>query len=93
MNDRVRIDGSELDAVISSVQSDGEPVRVIDAAGHEAVVISPDAYEELRQLRLAEQRRQVLERLAADDGSSRVFTSEEEMVRAADAERSVRGVA
>ncbi|GAA2444355.1 hypothetical protein GCM10010191_71340 [Actinomadura vinacea] len=88
----MRIDGDELDAVFSSA-SDGQPVRVVDAAGHEAVVISTTAYEELQRLRLEEQRRQVRARLLADGGRGRKFTSVDEMVQAADAGRSVRGVA
>jgi PHD/YefM family antitoxin component YafN of YafNO toxin-antitoxin module len=92
MDDRVRIDGDELDAAIGRA-SDGQPVRVVDAAGHEAVVISPTAYEELQRLRLEEQRRQVRGRLVADAGSGQRFTSVDAMVQAADAGRSVRGVA
>ncbi|MBO2461679.1 hypothetical protein [Actinomadura violacea] len=94
MDERVRIDGSEITEAIRDARG-GHPKIVSDHEGNEAVVISRDAYEELERLRLEAQRRAVRERLSrADAGEpARVFTDANEMFAVAAADRRARNVA
>lgn len=73
----------------------GHPTVLADQTGDAAVVISAETYAELQRLRAAEQHRIVTERIAEIDAGAplRTFASAEEMVRAADADRAVRGAA
>jgi len=87
---------AHLGEVVDRARHGGQPTVLTDHGKPAAVVVSHEMYEEYRRLQAAEDERAVRAAIARADahpGSGRVFTSVEEMQRAAEAARTVGGAA